>query len=79
MMIGWVYNGTEKNVFVAILFHAMANFVSNLFPTHGPEVSDSRAYLYLAVFYLSVALIITIRSNRKTVAATELSLRKTVS
>lgn len=75
VVIAWVYNGTGKNVLVSILFHTMANFVSNLFPTHGPEVSDSRAYLILAVLYMVIAMFITLRSVRQNATMAELSLQ----
>ncbi len=62
-VMAWAYFGSGRNVLVAILFHTMANFSANLFPTHGPEPGSSRAYLFLAVFYVAAALILKLRGG----------------
>jgi len=51
----WLHNRTAGSVFTAILMHTMANFVSNVLPTHNAQVHDSRSYLFLALIYIVVA------------------------
>jgi len=54
----WLHSRTGGSVFAAILMHTMANFVSNVFPTHGAQAHDSRAYLFLALIYLATAALL---------------------
>jgi hypothetical protein len=67
----WLHNQTRGSVCAAILMHTVANFVSNVLPTHDAQVHDSRAYLFQAVIYTLIAggLLVTpvLRPARRTV------------
>ncbi len=51
----WLHLHTRGSIYAAILMHTMANFVSNVVPTHDAQVHDSRAYLFQALIYMVVA------------------------
>jgi uncharacterized protein len=61
----WLHTLTGGSVFAAILMHTMANFVSNVFPTHSAQAHDSRAYLFLALIYLATAALLLRSAPRR--------------
>lgn len=61
----WLHLRSGGSVFAAILMHTMANFVSNIFPTHSAQAHDSRAYLFLALIYLLVAAGLLLRPQAR--------------
>jgi membrane protease YdiL (CAAX protease family) len=65
-VLTWLYNRTAGSVLAAILMHATFNFVSNVLPTHASTAVDSRAYLFLALFYLGTGLLLVSLSGRGT-------------
>jgi uncharacterized protein len=65
----WLHNRTAGSVLAAILMHTTANWISNVLPTHGPEATDSNAYLFQAVAYLLVGALLVGISARSPDAA----------
>lgn len=64
----WLHNRTGGSVFAAVLMHTMANFVSNVLPTHSAQAHDSRAYLFLALIYLATAALLLGSTARRATA-----------
>ena len=56
VLITWVYNSTNRNLLVALLFHAMINLSIAVFPPIDPAVgANPRALIYLAALYVVAA------------------------
>jgi membrane protease YdiL (CAAX protease family) len=63
----WLHTTTGGSLFAAILMHTTANVVSNVLPTHTAQAHDSRAYLFLAMIYTLVAVVLLVAGMRSPV------------
>jgi membrane protease YdiL (CAAX protease family) len=61
----WLHLRTQGSVLAAILMHTTANFVSNLLPVGGAAVLDSRAYLFRALVYAVVGVVLLVLEQRQ--------------
>jgi membrane protease YdiL (CAAX protease family) len=60
-----LYNNTNRNILVALLFHTMLNLSSNLFTLLEKKPDgDQSAFIFMAFIYLVVSVIVVLTWGR---------------